>query len=250
VTGPSAFAIPISSPGGHGERDVCAAAVIIVAAAVASTQTSRKVFIGHILDFQSKRDAAGLSIPFFRNPERILGLLQKLDLIGCRKSAEDRVTVRKPAITRNDIAVCHRIPKQIVVAEAADEFDRAVLVGKMFAVFERQVQEQAAIFVETLIKLAVDRAASHSQREMIGYKSARRGSKHVARELIKGDDSGQRPVGGHRRTVMIEMTHDMLVDCEKPCSNHRVDIGVRLEPDGPIEFLEPKGLNVINPGRL
>jgi hypothetical protein len=46
------LAIPISSPGGQGERGLCAADVMINVAVAASAQVSRRMIIGRILDFQ------------------------------------------------------------------------------------------------------------------------------------------------------------------------------------------------------
>jgi hypothetical protein len=45
------LAIPISSPGGQGERGACATDVVINAPAAASAQVSRKMIIDRILDF-------------------------------------------------------------------------------------------------------------------------------------------------------------------------------------------------------
>jgi hypothetical protein len=52
------LAIPISSPGGQGERGLCAADVMINVAVAASAQVSRRMIIGCILDFQSWRISA------------------------------------------------------------------------------------------------------------------------------------------------------------------------------------------------
>jgi hypothetical protein len=49
------FAIPSSSPGGQGERGACASDVVINAPAAASAQVSRRMIIGHILDFMAHR---------------------------------------------------------------------------------------------------------------------------------------------------------------------------------------------------
>jgi hypothetical protein len=45
------LAIPISSPGGQGERGACARDVVINALAAASAQISRRMIIDRILDF-------------------------------------------------------------------------------------------------------------------------------------------------------------------------------------------------------
>ena len=42
------LAIPISSPGGHGERELWAAAMVIAEPAATSAQTSRKMIIGRL----------------------------------------------------------------------------------------------------------------------------------------------------------------------------------------------------------
>jgi hypothetical protein len=51
------LAIPISSPGGQGERGACATDVVINAPAAASAQVSRRMIIDRILDFH------GASVP-------------------------------------------------------------------------------------------------------------------------------------------------------------------------------------------
>jgi hypothetical protein len=53
------LAIPISSPGGQGERGACAADVVINAPAAASAQVSRRMIIDRILDLAPHRRLLG-----------------------------------------------------------------------------------------------------------------------------------------------------------------------------------------------
>jgi hypothetical protein len=59
VAGPSVLAIPISSPGGQGERGACARHVVVNALAAASAQISRRMIIDRILDFDGALALAG-----------------------------------------------------------------------------------------------------------------------------------------------------------------------------------------------
>ena len=80
-----------------------------------------------------------------------------------------------------------------VGAALAHQVDAALLVGGIFRMLQRQIEEHPVLLVrQRQIEAAPDRRLGHGPRLRIGGKGLRRIAIHVARQLIEQDDQRQR----------------------------------------------------------
>ncbi len=93
---------------------------------------------------------------------------------------------------RDDVAVVARPFRRLRVAERLGERDRALLVGRIFGVRERQIEEAAQLRRHRPVVLALDRAVGNVHRHGVGPVGAPGAAEHVARELVEEQAQRQR----------------------------------------------------------
>src|SRR4029077_15905178 len=116
-------------------------------------------------------------------------------LLGRRRAAEDRVAMRESAEAADDVAVLFGAFQACVVRRAV-ELDAALLIVRVFRMYERQEEKAAHVLRDVLIVAALERAVGDLTRARIGRIGARVAAEHVARELLEHDAERKRAVGG------------------------------------------------------
>src|SRR5438445_4462323 len=74
------------------------------------------------------------------------------------RAAERRITVREAAEAADDVGVQLGPFQEIGIAQRADQRDGAFLIGKLFGMLERQIEEQPLRLRDALIEAARDGA--------------------------------------------------------------------------------------------
>jgi hypothetical protein len=157
---------------------------------------------------------------------------QECDLVRRRFAAENDVTVRKPPEALNDLLVAQHVfhllegalagAAAMLLGPAPEQGDGAGLVLGILGMFERQVEEEAAVERGASIEAALDRGVGGGARPGVAGKGAQRAAMDVARELVEQQHERQRTVdGAHpiveiadagRRHVGAEAVADLLVE--------------------------------------
>src|SRR6266851_6854138 len=121
-------------------------------------------------------------------------LLHKRDLLRRRDSAEDRVAVREAAEALDDLDVGPAVASEAaalgvaiiaITGQALGQSPCAALVGEIFAVVERHVEELAPGRRDRGIEAAGQCPVGGGERRRVGRIGARRGAEDVARDLIE-----------------------------------------------------------------
>src|SRR5262249_46605213 len=107
-------------------------------------------------------------------------------------AAEYRVAVREAAEAADDVGVPLGMFQEFVVAVAACQVDAALLVGEIFRMLERKIEERAQPAPHLRVEAAGEGASGDRARQRIGLVGAGLSAEHVARELIEHDGEGQR----------------------------------------------------------
>src|SRR5262245_35395008 len=81
---------------------------------------------------------------------------------------------------------------ELVVAVAARELHAAFLIGEIFRVLERQVEELALGMRDLPVEPAPDGAIGDGAGNPVGFISAPVAAEHVARELVEHDEERER----------------------------------------------------------
>src|SRR5262249_9032320 len=103
-----------------------------------------------------------------------------------------RVAVRESAEATDDVGMSLGVFRELGVAVAARERDAAFLIGEIFRVLERQIEELALGVRDGSVELALDGAIGDGAGNSIGLVGARVAAEHVARELVEHDDERER----------------------------------------------------------
>ena len=77
------------------------------------------------------------------------------------------------------------------VEQAGEDLEAAPMVARRFAVFQRQIEEDALVELELRIEARVEPFAACFPRELVRREHVGRSPKHVPRELIQHDDVGK-----------------------------------------------------------
>src|SRR3990172_2043474 len=120
--------------------------------------------------------------------------LQVVLLLRCHRPPEDRIAVREAAETANDLAMALRV-RQIRLAQAAYQCHRALLIGEVLGMGERQIEELCQAEVVHLIMPSIDGRIGDQPRMTVGRIHACRAAEGVAGKLIEQDDERQCAVG-------------------------------------------------------
>src|SRR5262249_4333140 len=100
--------------------------------------------------------------------------------------------MREPTEAADDVGMNFR-PLQVVhIAGCLVKCEATFLVGKVFRMFEWEVEEVTQFCRHLAIEAANDGARSNSARQGIGGKGACVTAEHIARELVKQDQQRQR----------------------------------------------------------
>src|SRR5687768_15831672 len=122
-----------------------------------------------------------------------------------------------------------RVAEQVIVAKRGEQDQRTALVGEIFAVLERHVEERPLGRLELIVEVPVDRDAGDAESQRVGRKLLGVATEHVARELVEQKNPGER---GQR---MIEEARDRKLALVRPqleeaAANVVVELGVGLPP--------------------
>src|SRR5262249_29385037 len=113
-----------------------------------------------------------------------------------RDAAEQLVAVREAAEPADNVRMQLGPFDRIGIAARAVERDAPLLVGNLFGMLQRQIEESALRHREALVEAARDRAPRNLSRERIGREGARAAAEHVAGKLVEHDDEGERALRG------------------------------------------------------
>src|SRR6476661_4346313 len=150
-------------------------------------------------------------------------------LFGGCGATERGIAMREPAETADDVGVNLRPLQVFCIPGGLVERYAAFLVGEIFRMLEREIEEATQFVRHLAIEAANDGTGRDRARKGIGGKGARVAAEHVTRELVKQDQQGQRalrtvlPIGKLPRRCCFVGTEKPLVDC-------LVESGVLIEP--------------------
>src|SRR5215471_14471128 len=113
-----------------------------------------------------------------RSPRKAAAVEEGL-LLRPGGAAQRRVAVRESAEATDDVGMLLGVFRGLIVAIAARERDAAFLIGEVFRVLEREIEELAFGVRDLPVEPALDSAIGD-------------GAEHVARELVEHDDEGER----------------------------------------------------------
>ncbi len=163
----------------------------------------------------------------------------KGDLLRCRLAPEDRVAVREAAKAFDHVDIAHRIAAGALapgaVGQAFEQFERAALVGEVFAVVQRHVEELAPGRRQGVIKAARQRVLGDGAGRRVSHVGARRVAKDVARDLV--EQQHQRQGALRRRLPSCQRTRGgALVIGEKQLPQPLVVLRGAAEPELAMRF--------------
>src|SRR3990167_1426425 len=117
--------------------------------------------------------------------------LQGFELGGRGLPPQRHIAPGKAPELVDQVLVQLRVTGPAGVAQAADQLHRHRLVPGVFAVLERQVQEQALPRRQGLVVAGIDGLAGQPPGNRVGGVGTWITAKQVARELVEHDDRGQ-----------------------------------------------------------
>src|SRR5215204_3641361 len=103
---------------------------------------------------------------------------------GRRGAAQNCVAVRKSAEAADNVGVEFCPFQSFGIAVGAEQRDATLLIGGVFGVFERKIEELALRRGNPLIEAAGDGAISGGTGQCIGCESVGAATKHVAGKLV------------------------------------------------------------------
>src|SRR5712671_7003491 len=149
-------------------------------------------------------------------------------------TAEHGVAVREAAEPADDVGVMLGPFDRLRVVGRAVEGDAALLVGELFRMLERQVEEHPLGGRDELVEAARDRARRDLARQRIGREGAGISAEHVARKLVEHDQERERAL---RISIPGQLARGRsLVSSTEVTADLGVEAGVLLEP-----FVRPGG---------
>src|SRR5262245_10983138 len=126
-----------------------------------------------------------------RSARKAAGVEEGL-LLRLGGAAQDRVAVREAPEAADDVGMSPGVSRELIVAIAARERHAAFLIGEIFRVLERQIEELALGMRDPPVEPASDGAIGDGARDPIARVGAPVAAEHVARELVEHDDERQR----------------------------------------------------------
>ena len=149
--------------------------------------------------------------------------------LGRVRAGEGAVAMREAAETTDHVAMRFGVFHVVRVAKGGAQGNAAVLVGDVFGMFERQVEEHAQRGVDLGIEADVERAARVLACERVGGEGVRAVAEDVARYLIEQQDQRERAVGGGKQVFVFAACGGVVI-VEKA--------GAQLDVEGSV-FCEP-----------
>ena len=147
--------------------------------------------------------------------------------------------------TFDDVVMLSRISEQVIIAERGEELHRPFLIRKMFAVFERHVEEAAFRRLKLIVEAPVDGLPGNRERQMVGRELVGVGPKHVAWKLVEQDDARE----GSQRIVEEAFGRELALqfpEREEAFADVFVEDGIGLPPLLRLQT-EPETQNVSPP---
>ena len=172
--------------------------------------------------------------------KRRFGVFQKGQLFGGAGAVEDRVSVGETAKAFDDSQVTLGIGHQIGPTNTvAHQEQGQPLSLQAFGMFERQINEEAAISPEAQIMGIVDHVVSQGQRHGVGGERVCRVTEDVARGLI--EQQQKRQAAGRRLSPGLESTgHSLPVSVQPRLPDLLVEPLIRCKPKRPGGGREPE----------
>ena len=119
---------------------------------------------------------------------------------------------------------------QVPPTETATELDGAFLVGQIFGVPERQIEESLQLRGDDAVVACVDRGIGELARRRVGRVHARRAAKGIARELVEQNHECER--AGGRRVPAVELAaRGRLVQWQEALAKAPIERVVLGEPE-------------------
>src|SRR5215813_8568406 len=144
-------------------------------------------------------------------------------------AAQRRVAVREPPEATDDVGMLLGVCHELIVAVTARELNAAFLIGEIFRVHQRQIEELALAVRDPPVEPASDGTIGDGAGDTIALVGALVAAKHVARELVEHDDERERTLGrllpGRERAVAAG-----LPEARKAQRDLGVEGRVLLEP--------------------
>jgi hypothetical protein len=136
--------------------------------------------------------------------------------------------VREAAETADDIGMQFRPFDTVGIARGLEQSHRALLIGEVFRVLERQIEEAAHVG-DGAVEAVKNGAAGNFARQRVGGEGALVTAEHVARKLVEQNEQRQRAFG-------IPLPCDELagggvfVELEKAAVDFLIERRIFLEP--------------------
>ena len=154
--------------------------------------------------------------------------------------------MRETSKSVDDVFVRLSEPGVLGITDGGDQFNAALLIGSHLAVFEWQVEKQAPIAIDGLIKAR--RNGGSSCREGLRVRGEGRGSpaEDVAWELIQNDDTGK--LDPALACDLVDRSAGQGgVQVSEAKANFGIDLRVPNEPSPRRNFVEPEAQHVFDP---
>src|SRR5580693_1762541 len=155
---------------------------------------------------------------------------------------EDGVPMRKAAEAIDDRLVLQGIVRPLRVAELREQLHRQRLIGAIFAMLERQVEEHALLRRHADVETLSDRLSGKSPRDWIGRIGAGRIAEEISRELIEHDDGGEQLMARHAIDPLV--CHEPLVQPKETLADLRIGVLALREPMSFAQLVEPEMQNL------
>src|SRR5215472_11026487 len=110
-------------------------------------------------------------------------------------AAQHRVAVREPPEVTDDVGMFLGVCHELIVAVTARELNAAFLIGEIFRVLEREIEELALRMRDLPVEPASDGAIGDGTCNPIGLVGAPVAAEHVAREWSSTITSASAPSG-------------------------------------------------------
>ena len=196
-------------------------------------------------------ETPGFSVPRHDEccSERRIGLFYKLDFFRGRYPPEHRVAVRKSPEPVDYCLVPASIVEVQFVFQGTEKLNRAYLIGGIFAVLERHIQEFPLVYRQFPVESAHQGLVGERERGAIRGKCMGGAPVHVAWKLIEDDHSRQATA---RATPpgFGDLFPQGFMQFLEACADVAVNRFLALEPIVWRELVEPEPENLFNSGRV
>src|SRR5207253_9402894 len=130
-----------------------------------------------------------------RNEMRSAGkaaCLEKDLLVRSARAAQDRVAVREASEAPDDVGMLLGIFREFSIAVVARQLQAALLVGEIFRMHQRQIEELPLGVRQLPVEAAPKGAIGGRAGELVGRVTALITAEHIAGELVEYHDERQR----------------------------------------------------------